>query len=796
MKKLFLTIIISFFFNNIIYSQKTYVPDDNFEQLLIDYGYDSFLDDSVLTSNINTIYYFDIYNTLISDLTGIQDFTLLESLSVEFNSQLISLDLSANSNLNFLGCTNNSQLTNLIVTNTNLNFLSCYNNPQLDSIDASNNINLNYVEMQHCQSLSFADLGGNSALTQVYCSNTNLSTIDLSGCINLSQLEISENELTSIDLSDNINLNYLHLSYNQLTNLDLTNNLNLQNVYCSNNQLTTLDLGNNSLIRDLNIEQNQLTNLNLSLLTNLRYLYCNNNQLNNLDFTNIVDLRSLSCSNNQLTNLDLTGVTTLDYIDCSNNQLTTLDLNGNSNLVYVNCSWNQITNLNISGNSQLYELNCNGNLLSAIDLTSNYNLERLNCASNQINSLDLSSNTSLFLLFCSYNQITSLDLANLSDLTQLWCWNNQLVDLDLSNNYNLQYLDCSSNQLTSLNVKNGNNINFPLFSLSPNFVTTNNNNLYCIDVDNVSFAQITFTNIDPWTSFSTNCTASVGCTDSLACNYDSLAQINNGSCLYSSISTTIVNACDNFQWNGVLYDSSGTYFYHTTNLSGCDSIATLELTIDNSVSSTDIQTACDSYTWIDGNTYTSSNNTASYFLQTVNGCDSIIYLDLQLNNSVSYTDVQVACDSFTWIDGNTYTSSNNTAMFVSQATNGCDSIIYLDLSLFGKPIVQIFQFGIDLQLLVSGGILPYSFNWNTMENTQTITPNGSGIYWCVVSDDNGCFSDTVFYNYLISSIDEINTFDKVFKVTDLLGKEIPFRKNTPMIFLYDDGTYRKKVVIE
>ena len=33
----------------------------------------------------------------------------------------------------------------------------------------------------------------------------------------------------------------------------------------------------------------------------------------------------------------------------------------------------------------------------------------------------------------------------------------------------------------------------------------------------------------------------------------------------------------------------------------------------------DVIEACDSYTWIDGNTYTSSNNTATYSLTSVNG---------------------------------------------------------------------------------------------------------------------------------------------------------------------------------
>jgi hypothetical protein len=39
---------------------------------------------------------------------------------------------------------------------------------------------------------------------------------------------------------------------------------------------------------------------------------------------------------------------------------------------------------------------------------------------------------------------------------------------------------------------------------------------------------------------------------------------------------------------------------------GCDSIVTLNLTINNVVTGTDVQTACNSYTWIDGITYNAS----------------------------------------------------------------------------------------------------------------------------------------------------------------------------------------------
>ena len=45
----------------------TNIPDDNFEQALIDLGIDDVLDDKVLTSNINTLGSLDISGKSISD---------------------------------------------------------------------------------------------------------------------------------------------------------------------------------------------------------------------------------------------------------------------------------------------------------------------------------------------------------------------------------------------------------------------------------------------------------------------------------------------------------------------------------------------------------------------------------------------------------------------------------------------------------------------------------------------------------------------------------------------------------
>ena len=58
-------------------AQQTYVPDDNFEQALINLGYDNVLDDSVTTASIDTVNALLVSNLAIADLTGIENFDSL-----------------------------------------------------------------------------------------------------------------------------------------------------------------------------------------------------------------------------------------------------------------------------------------------------------------------------------------------------------------------------------------------------------------------------------------------------------------------------------------------------------------------------------------------------------------------------------------------------------------------------------------------------------------------------------------------------------------------------------------------
>ena len=132
MKKILFVLIIPLF----SFGQFTFVPDDNFEQSLINLGVDFLLDDFVETIGIDSITYLYIPSNSIADLTGIEDFTALRELYCHSN-QLTFLDLSNNSQLFEVSCGNN-QLTSMDVRNGNnqgLWYFNSMNNQALNCID-------------------------------------------------------------------------------------------------------------------------------------------------------------------------------------------------------------------------------------------------------------------------------------------------------------------------------------------------------------------------------------------------------------------------------------------------------------------------------------------------------------------------------------------------------------------------------------------------------------------------------------------------------------------------------------
>ncbi|TMI74722.1 MAG: T9SS type A sorting domain-containing protein, partial [Bacteroidetes bacterium] len=145
----------------------------------------------------------------------------------------------------------------------------------------------------------------------------------------------------------------------------------------------------------------------------------------------------------------------------------------------------------------------------------------------------------------------------------------------------------------------------------------------------------------------------------------------------ATASDTTAVVCNTFNWHGNDYTSSGNYTYTTTNVAGCDSVVTLHLTINHATASDTTAVACNTFNW-HGNDYTSSGN-YTYTTTNVAGCDSVVTLHLTINHSTVSDTTAVACNTFSW-HGNDYTASGNYTYTTTNAA-GCDSMVTLHLTI-------------------------------------------------------------------------------------------------------------------
>ncbi|MEE4116452.1 MAG: T9SS type A sorting domain-containing protein [Marinilabiliaceae bacterium] len=448
---------------------RTYVPDDNFEQALIDLGYDNEIDDYVTTFIISSVSSLNVSGKNIADLTGIEEFSDLGQLNCS-NNLLTNLDISQNTLLTYLNCSNNL-LTYLDVRNDHnsiLTTLDASNNSSLSCIQVDDEIKANngtypynlwvkdsgtsysancslsgiriYVPDDRFEQI-LIDNGWDSAPLDDY---VNASVISYVTALNVNSEYIQD--LTGIE--GFTNLVSLNCCNNLLSSLDVSQNTRLNSLICYTNQLSSLDLSNNTELISLNCTNNLLERLDMSANPELTYLDCQNNQIDSINIKSNNKLDYLSCRKNLLLRLDLSNNDKLQSLDCSDNNLTKLDVQNKTSLTYLDCSQNQLTDLRVSG-TIIRNLKCHYNQLSTLDLSTNNNILRLECNSNQLTALDLSQKTDLWLIICNDNQIASLDLSDNTSLVDFVCHHNLLTELDMTNNTLLGSINCSYNQINT-----------------------------------------------------------------------------------------------------------------------------------------------------------------------------------------------------------------------------------------------------------------------------------------------------------------------------------------------------------
>lgn len=238
-----------------------------------------------------------------------------------------------------------------------------------------------------------------------------------------------------------------------------------------------------------------------------------------------------------------------------------------------------------------------------------------------------------------------------------------------------------------------------------------------------------------WTTSGTYSDVVVGAT---ANGCDSIYNIDL-TIINSQPSTISETVCETYTSPSGLYTwtTSGTYndtlFGGAAN--GCDSTLTIALTVNNSQPSTIAETACIEYVSPSG-LYT-WNTSGTYFDTLVgaaaNGCDSTLTIALTINNPSLATISRTICDTYTSPSGlYTWTTSGvyNDTLF-GGAANGCDSILTINLTINNSTPVNFnstdYSFCTNGELLnlanetgVSGGY--YQIGYVTLSQNAFFDP--------------------------------------------------------------------------
>ncbi|MEO1259532.1 MAG: gliding motility-associated C-terminal domain-containing protein [Bacteroidota bacterium] len=170
---------------------------------------------------------------------------------------------------------------------------------------------------------------------------------------------------------------------------------------------------------------------------------------------------------------------------------------------------------------------------------------------------------------------------------------------------------------------------------------------------------------------------------------DSMISVNlTFSDVVSSTLDQILCPGENLTVNGTIYDEnnpSGTELLTGASINGCDSLISVNLTFSDVVSSTLDQILCPGENLtVNGTIYDENNPSGTELLTgaSINGCDSLISVNLTFNDVPSSTFNQTLCPGESLIvNGTTYDENNpsGTELLTGASINGCDSLINVDL---------------------------------------------------------------------------------------------------------------------
>ncbi len=206
-------------------------------------------------------------------------------------------------------------------------------------------------------------------------------------------------------------------------------------------------------------------------------------------------------------------------------------------------------------------------------------------------------------------------------------------------------------------------------------------------------------------------------------------------------------------------DTTGTFLFRHTNTEGCDSNITIRLNILHSTVGYTTVEACDSVR-INGILYLGADTVDYDVLEGSNGCDSLVRAVININSSYRTTETVYidAGSSLLWHDGERYWSSDQHPSYTFTSVDGCDSVVTLNLKLVPHPYVDSSVLWVPNAIITSDpnnnefrvkgyGIIEMRVSIYTRRGSIVTTYDGIKEAWDGTCRGNTCPEET--YVYLI-----------------------------------------------
>jgi hypothetical protein len=228
-----------------------------------------------------------------------------------------------------------------------------------------------------------------------------------------------------------------------------------------------------------------------------------------------------------------------------------------------------------------------------------------------------------------------------------------------------------------------------------------------------------------------------------------------------SSSTMSVSSCDSSYTapSGAVYTTSGMYMDTIPNMMGCDSVMTINLTFNTPTTAVTNIFSCDSsYVAPSGAVYTA---TGTYMdtIPNMMGCDSVMTINLTLNSPTASAISATICNGSTYTapSGATYTTAGTYVDFIANS-QGCDSVITIALTVTTVNTAFTDDGNGNCTAAASGA----TYQWADCTPTFTIIPGATSQnfsipmngYFAVIVTQNGCTDTSACQQVILSGIEE------------------------------------------